>query len=118
MLVYACRIVKLERGHFSKKKLKNFSVALVGLDASFKPFYLCTAVRKFFFFLDPRRTGRIRILDVLAPNLLDELLELRDSETPKAQNWFSAQAALRVYGHYLNLDRDHNGMLSREELQR
>ena len=30
---------------------------------------------------------------------------------------FSAPSALRVYGLYLNLDRDHNGMLSMEELQ-
>jgi len=33
-------------------------------------------------------------------------------------NWFSAPSALRVYGQYLNLDKDHNGMLSREELSR
>ena len=34
------------------------------------------------------------------------------------QNWFSAPSALRVYGQYLNLDTDHNGMLSMEELSR
>jgi len=33
-------------------------------------------------------------------------------------NWFSAPSALRVYGQYLNLDKDHNGMLSKEELSR
>lgn len=33
-------------------------------------------------------------------------------------NWFSAPSALRVYGQYLNLDKDHNGMLSKEELAR
>lgn len=32
------------------------------------------------------------------------------------QNWFSAPSALRVYGQYLNLDKDHNGMLNKEEL--
>ena len=31
-------------------------------------------------------------------------------------NWFSAPSALRVYGIYLNLDKDHNGMLSKTEL--
>jgi len=44
---------------------------------------------------------------------------LRDEELPKDlqdANWFSAPSALRVYGQYLNLDRDHNGMLSQEEL--
>ncbi|CAG0924372.1 unnamed protein product, partial [Notodromas monacha] len=33
-------------------------------------------------------------------------------------NWFSAPSALKVYGQYLNLDKDHNGMLSKKELQR
>lgn len=44
---------------------------------------------------------------------------MRDEETPKdAQetNWFSAPSALSIYGHYLNLDKDHNGMLSKTEL--
>ena len=100
-------------------------------------------MRKFFFFLDPLRSGRIKIQgcgflkisklekiprnqnqqplnkDVLACSFLDDLLELRDEDLSGAvleQNWFSAPSALRVYGLYLNLDRDHNGMLSRQEL--
>lgn len=92
---------------------------LEGLERSFHSFYVCTAVRKFFFFLDSLRTGRIRIRDVLACSFLEDLLELRDEETPKdAQetNWFSAPSALSIYGHYLNLDKDHNGMLSKGEL--
>jgi serine/threonine-protein phosphatase 2A regulatory subunit B'' len=46
---------------------------------------------------------------------------LRDEELPKdlqESYWFSAPAALRVYGQYLNLDKDHSGMLSKEELAR
>ena len=108
-----------------------------GLEQSFYSFYVCTAVRKFFFFLDPLRSGRIKIQglsffnlwcnsdskfsDILACSFLDDLLELRDEELPKSaleQNWFSAPSALRVYGLYLNLDRDHNGMLSMEELSK
>ena len=90
---------------------------LDGLDKSFHSFYVCTAVRKFFFFLDPLRTGKIKIQDILASSFLDDLLELRDQDLAKdAQdaNWFSAPSALRVYGQYLNLDKDHNGMLSRQ----
>jgi hypothetical protein len=49
---------------------------LDGLEKSFHSFYVCTAVRKFFFFLDPLRTGRIRIQDVLACSFLDDLLEV------------------------------------------
>ena len=62
-------------------------------------------MRKFFFFLDPLRTGKIRIQDVLACSFLDELLELRDQELAKdvqEANWFSAPSALRVYGRGLS----------------
>ncbi|KAI8432872.1 hypothetical protein MSG28_013798 [Choristoneura fumiferana] len=93
--------------------------ALDGLDSSFSSFYVCTAARKFLFFLDPLRVGRVRIRDVLSCSFLDDLLELREEDLPmelQEQNWFSAASALRVYGQYLNLDRDHNGMLSINEL--
>ncbi|XP_041131320.1 serine/threonine-protein phosphatase 2A regulatory subunit B'' subunit gamma-like [Polyodon spathula] len=68
-----------------------------------------------------RCNGKIKIQDILACSFLDDLLELRDEELSKESqesNWFSAPSALRVYGQYLNLDKDHNGMLSKEELSR
>lgn len=114
------------QGYLREPNLEAYILELIptlpqleGLERSFHSFYVCTAVRKFFFFLDPLGMGRIRIRDILACSFLDDLLELRDDDAPKdAQeiNWFSAPSALSVYGHYLNLDRDHNGMLSREEL--
>lgn len=114
------------QGYLREPNLEAYILELIptlpqleGLERSFHSFYVCTAVRKFFFFLDPLGTGRIRIREILACSFLDDLLELRDDDAPKdAQeiNWFSAPSALSVYGHYLNLDRDHNGMLSREEL--
>ncbi|XP_031626313.1 serine/threonine-protein phosphatase 2A regulatory subunit B'' subunit gamma-like [Contarinia nasturtii] len=114
------------QGFLRESDLESYILELIptlpqleGLEKSFHSFYVCTAVRKFFFFLDSLRTGRIRIRDVLACSFLEDLLELRDEETPKdAQetNWFSAPSALSIYGHYLNLDKDHNGMLSKQEL--
>merc|ERR1719228_1519525 len=114
------------RGYLRESDLENYILELIptlpqldGLERSFYSFYVCTAVRKFFFFLDSLRMGKIKIQDVLACSFLDDLLELRDHELLKdAQdaNWFSAPSALRVYGQYLNLDTDHNGMLSRQEL--
>ena len=114
------------QGHLREQDLENYIAELIhtlpqldGLEKSFHNFYTCTAVRKFFFFLDPLRTGKIRIQDILASSFLDELLELRDQDLAKdvqEGNWFSAPSALRVYGVYLNLDQDHNGMLSKSEL--
>nr|XP_023017947.1 serine/threonine-protein phosphatase 2A regulatory subunit B'' subunit gamma-like [Leptinotarsa decemlineata] len=114
------------QGYLTEADLESYITELLptlpqleGLEKSFHSFYVCTAVRKFLFFLDVVRAGRVRILDILACSFLDDLLELRDEEVSKElqeQNWFSAPSALRIYGHYLNLDRDHNGMLSKAEL--
>ena len=91
-----------------EQDLENYIAELIhtlpqldGLEKSFHNFYTCTATRKFFFFLDPMRTGKIRIMDILACSFLDELLELRDQDLAKEvqeANWFSAPSALRVYG--------------------
>ncbi|XP_066591199.1 serine/threonine-protein phosphatase 2A regulatory subunit B'' subunit gamma-like [Prorops nasuta] len=114
------------QGYLRESDLENYILELIptlpqleGLEKSFHSFYVCTAVRKFLFFLDPLRTGRVRIQDILACSFLDDLLELRDEDLPKdlqEANWFSAPSALKVYGQYLNLDRDHNGMLNKDEL--
>lgn len=114
------------QGYLTEHNLESYIAELVpslaaldGLESSFSSFYVCTAARKFLFFLDPLRVGRVRIRDVLSCSFLDDLLELREEELPmelQEQNWFSAASALRVYGQYLNLDRDHNGMLSIHEL--
>ena len=63
--------------------LENYILELIptlpqldGLEKSFHSFYVCTAVRKFFFFLDPFRSGRVRIQDILACSFLDDLLEV------------------------------------------
>merc|ERR1719394_1027652 len=114
------------QGQLREQDVENYIAELIetlpqldGLDKSFHSFYVCTAVRKFFFFLDPLRTAKIKISDILACSFLDELLELRDQDLAKdlqEANWFSAPSALRVYGQYLNLDKDHNGMLSKAEL--
>ncbi|XP_042900064.1 serine/threonine-protein phosphatase 2A regulatory subunit B'' subunit gamma [Parasteatoda tepidariorum] len=116
------------QGYLREMDLENYILELIptlpqldGLETSFHSFYVCTAVRKFFFFLDPLRTNKVKIQDILACSFLDDLLELRDETLPKdvqEANWFSAPSALRVYGQYLNLDTDHNGMLSKEELAR
>ncbi|CDQ64492.1 unnamed protein product [Oncorhynchus mykiss] len=65
--------------------------------------------------------GKLRFKTSWPAVLLDVLLMLRDEELSKVSqesNWFSAPSALRVYCQYLNLDKDHNGMLSKEELSR
>lgn len=115
------------RGYLREKDMENFVFELIpslpalnSLQEEFYPFYVFTAVRKFFFFLDPKHTGRIHIRDLLSSSILEELYELRKEQpleaSEAASNWFSMQSALRVYGAYLELDIDQNGMLSRSEL--
>mmetsp|Transcript_106224 Transcript_106224/g.194994 ORF Transcript_106224/g.194994 Transcript_106224/m.194994 type:complete len:475 (-) Transcript_106224:203-1627(-) len=119
----------LGRGYLREKDMENFIFELIptlpqlnSLQEEFYPFYVFTAVRKFFFFLDPKRTGRINIRDLLSSTILFELYELRQEQPMEASeahsNWFSMQSALKVYGAYLELDVDQNGMLSKNELSR
>merc|ERR1711988_294673 len=116
-------------GYLREKDMENFIFELIPtlpqlnqLQEEFYPFYVFTAVRKFFFFLDPKRTGRIHIRDLLSSQILPELYELRQEQpmeaSEAASNWFSMQSALKVYGAYLELDVDQNGMLSKNELSR
>jgi len=117
----------LGRGYLREKDLENFVFELIptlpqlnSVQEEFYPFYVFTAVRKFFFLLDPKRTGRIHMRDLLSSPLLVELYELRQEQpmdaSEAASNWFSMQSALKVYGAYLELDVNMNGMLSKTEL--
>lgn len=116
-------------GTLREKDMENFIFELIptlpqlnSLQEEFYPFYVFTAVRKFFFFLDPKKTGRVRIRDLLSSPIIIELYELRQElPVPAAEaesNWFSMQSAVKVYGAYLELDVDQNGMLSKDELSR
>lgn len=118
-------------GFLSEKDMENFIFELIpalpqldNLQDEFYPFYVFTAVRKFFFFHDPRKTGRIRIRELLLSPLLPKLQDLQqeppkmpDTTAKASANWFSMESTLRVYGAYLELDLDQNGMLSRAELR-
>lgn len=100
------------QGFLSETDLEQYVLELIptfpqleGLERSFHNFYVCTVLRKFFFFLDPLRTGKIRIRDILTSGFLDDLLELRDEEAKETQdtNWFTPASSLTVYGNFLNL---------------
>lgn len=88
-----------------------------------RDFYLLVAQRKFFFFLDPKRTGKINIKDIVTSNILSEFNEMKEAPNPSdpngnASNWFSISNFWRIYKKYIDLDRNKNGMLSKDELIR
>eukprot|EP00041_Stephanoeca_diplocostata_P022844 m.550076 g.550076 ORF g.550076 m.550076 type:complete len:473 (+) comp22161_c0_seq1:247-1665(+) len=94
---------------------------LAKLDEAFYETYAVYAASKFFFFLDRNRTRTIRIKDMLLSDVLNEFNELAVEEPlPREHeetNWFSLPFVSRVHGTFLALDKDHNGLLSQEELQ-
>lgn len=114
-------------GNLREKDLENYIFELIptfsqlqNIPEAFQQYYVITAVRKFFFFLDPKKTGKIYIKDMLTSPILAELYDLRQEKSPEelSQNWFSSQNAERVYKAYLKLDLDENGLLKKQEMVR
>lgn len=136
---YVCRHITLQQtraqlalydshgdGYLREQDMENYIYELIptlealeDLQENFYPFYVFTAVRKFFFFLDARRMGRIALRELITSPILHELLHLQNAPQDEDIdfNWFSAHNTLRVYSQYLELDIDHNGMLNRSEIQ-
>jgi serine/threonine-protein phosphatase 2A regulatory subunit B'' len=91
------------------------------MDEAFKDKYILAAIRKFFFFLDPKRTGRIYIKDMLTSTILAELYELRQerySEEDLSQNWFSIQYSTGLHQRFCKFDAEKCGMLKKEDLSK
>ena len=53
--------------------------------------FLIVATKKFFFFLDPRKSDKIFIKDILTSPILAELYDLRTEKSHEEflNNWFS-----------------------------
>lgn len=72
------------------------------------------------FFLDPHRSGKVKINDILESGFLDDIVELRSEELRidrEDTNWFSVSNYQRLYDHYVTMDVDQNGMLSLQEMK-
>ena len=103
--------------NYIKKVIVNFPF-YTEISEEIKEYYLLVAQRKFFFFLDPKRTGKIFINDIVISNVLSEFLDLEKVTNKKEMeyNWFSLYNFSRIYRKYVLLDKDKNGLLSKKEL--
>lgn len=113
----------------------------VGEQSSFLPFYVLTVARKFFFFLDQNRTGKIPIHRLVHCGLMRDLLALRSEPWARAltlhgitipanvagaelsledtSNWFLPRNVLiHVYRTFVSLDRAKTGMVNEQEMLR
>ncbi|VDN17326.1 unnamed protein product [Gongylonema pulchrum] len=97
-------------------------------------YYLHIATQKFIFLLDPMRQNKIRIIDIVASRLLEEMQALNEEtantttdggtaeseeneqETSKSGETFSKENCLRIKEMYFQLDSDFNGLLSLSEM--
>ena len=136
---------ELKHGYIVEKEIEKYIFELIpeisgcrSLPETFYPFYVFTASRRFFFYLDSKYNSRKLNIDVLAHStVMEEFLffkRLSDFEQQQEQqndndgkqvpvvsetsgtNWFSSENAMKVYTSYINLDKDQNGMLSQREL--
>lgn len=107
--------------NYIKEEFKTFYF-YNDISEDLKEYYLLVAQRKFFFYLDPKRTGKILIKDIVSSPILKEFLEMKErsvqAENNNLNNWFSNTSFFKIYRKYIDLDRDRNGMLSKEELIR
>ena len=110
-------LVDKDLENYIKKVIVNFPF-YSEINEEIKEYYLLVAQRKFFFFLDPKHTGKIYINDIVTSNILTEFLELERITSKKEMeyNWFSLINFFKIYRKYVELDKDKNGMLSKKEL--
>ncbi|XP_024995484.1 probable serine/threonine-protein phosphatase 2A regulatory subunit B'' subunit TON2 [Cynara cardunculus var. scolymus] len=92
------------------------------MPAAFVQMYCHIAAHKFFFFCDPSRRGKACIKKILLSNCLQELMELHqendgEGDTDQNDNWFSVASAQRICDTFLDLDKDTNGTLGKDELR-
>lgn len=80
--------------------------------------YLMITSSKFFFFLDPKKTGKVFIKDILTSPILAELYDLRSEKSDEEflNNWFSRQNATRIIKLFEKLDENKDGLLNHKEL--
>jgi Ca2+-binding EF-hand superfamily protein len=85
-----------------------------------RTFYICTCIRKFSFFHDKCKQGRMKIDSIVFSPILSELLELTNINLCPdllVSNWFSSRSTLKVYQDFLKLDRNKNGMIGKQEMK-
>jgi serine/threonine-protein phosphatase 2A regulatory subunit B'' len=112
-------------GYLSESDLSRFikdsmqkSTSLQRIENKFTKYYVITAVRKFFFFLDENKRGKISIDDILGSPILVEFNDLQNddlSQEEEMNNWFSAPSARSVYDAFVKLDFARDDLLSRNE---
>jgi serine/threonine-protein phosphatase 2A regulatory subunit B'' len=105
---------------YIKEEIKQFYF-YDEISEDIREYYLLVAQRKFFFFLDPKRSGKIYINEIITSNILTEFNDMKEKPQNDQQgstNWFSLTNFWRIYKKYIDLDKDKNGMLSKEELIR
>ena len=79
-------LIYYRSGYLKEKDLENYIFELMptfpqlqNLKNDFYPFYVITAVRKFFFFLDAKRTGKILIKDMLTSRTKNSIFYLHSN---------------------------------------
>jgi Ca2+-binding EF-hand superfamily protein len=138
-MVYLDLLVHAADPHcITETELENFLFqyiprigVLMDMPDAFKPYYSFTAVRKFFFVLDERRTQSISIAALAESPVMEEFLFLmrlsqseaarQDVKTFDAQLmgcWFSLESTMAIYNGFLDLDTDQSGMLSESEMSK
>ena len=81
---------------------------LENMDENLREKFLIVSSKKFLFYLDPRKSDRIFIKDLLTSPILVELYDLRVKKSHEEflNNWFSKQNTQKLINLFEKLDKD------------
>lgn len=123
------------QGYLTEEDLKEYLVEQIlpripslaeVINSPMQDHYLCIATRKFFFMLDQKNLKKLRVVDIAASGLLEEMLNVADHNREKSISsnsdessfhWFSKENCENIQTLYLELDSDGSGLLRYEELK-
>jgi serine/threonine-protein phosphatase 2A regulatory subunit B'' len=89
---------------------------LKDLDSELLPFYCCSTVRRLFWLLDPKCTGRIRIDQLVTHSVMQAWLDVQLACVDPARNWFSKNIGTALHAKFVQFNTSGSGMLSLSEM--
>lgn len=115
-------------GNLNRQQISDFLInevfttidPLIEMKESFRKYYQKTVISMFFFFLDYKRFGRVRISDIIVSGFLENIFHqnLDDNAGSHYDNWFSPEKTQELLSLFHTLDENNKGFLTKENFSK